>query len=194
MRIKCLTSERKVLFDLNQLTVFTRHLHKFIPQKLKDPLVPHFRPSTCVAFPSQARSGNCNFSSQGTESVLSELDIKSVHSPTFPGESLGEKGGSHPAYHISYILKHMTASIKIEKFIVGSEVGFVLLKSDWVGNGSISRVDITMTLYEIQVKNSQFHLFILLIGYFHISDSEVIINLLPELLKSLVLVLMTFLS
>lgn len=152
MRVKWLTSGGKLSFDLERLAIFIQHLHKCISYKLKDPQTPHFRPSN--ASPPQLRSDTDNFPSQGVESVPVGLHIQSKNSSVFSTEDLAAKNSSKPVNYVSHIVKHMNASIMIEKAQSVDEVSFLALKSDWVGTGSISGVDLTMTLHEIQVISS----------------------------------------
>lgn len=159
MRLEWLTSEMKLLLNLNRLTIFTQHLDRCSQYNLKDPWTPHFRPSTMDGLPTQVTSEDDNSSSQGAERVPEGFDNR-ANSP-FPIKSMAEKAVPESVDDVSYIVKHMSASVMIRKMVSLNKVCFALLESDWVGDGSFSGVDLILTLYEIQVSNLLFYLIFL---------------------------------
>ncbi|MQL80622.1 hypothetical protein Taro_013089 [Colocasia esculenta] len=64
-----------------------------------------------------------------------------------------DESGSSSLHHPHYILKHLYASIMLKKTTLGSEptATALQLKSDWMGNGSISGFDLIISLSEIQM-------------------------------------------
>ncbi|CAA6663056.1 unnamed protein product [Spirodela intermedia] len=98
---------------------------------------------------------------------LLNLNVFSMHLPNnSPSQRLTESlapisereitldGGASrlpPMYHPSYILKDLSASIVVEKTTLNSNVPSLYFTSDWVGSGSVSGFNLTITLSEIQM-------------------------------------------
>lgn len=150
---------KDLLFDLNRLAIFSQHLHRNMLNQTRESLMPHFHSNTAVALSSRSRSGEHILASQVSRSTPTGLgDAHSTNLPAPGQEILVETSGFSPLYHGNYILKHLAASIKIEKMVLGTEVGFGQVQSVWFGRGSISGFDATIAISEIQVYSVHFFL------------------------------------
>lgn len=139
------STERNLSFNLLNLNLFSMHLPKNIPsQKMTDYTPVGSKISTDL--PSDI-------------SYSSTVDLSSTIDIVEPSTSISEReisldGGASrlpPTYRPSYILKNSSASIVVEKRTLNNNVSSLYFMSDWVGSGSISGFNLTITLSEIQV-------------------------------------------
>ncbi|XP_038970270.1 uncharacterized protein LOC103709193 isoform X2 [Phoenix dactylifera] len=152
MSLQLMSSGKNLFFDLNRLAIFSQHVHRNMLNQTRESLVPHFCSNTAVALSSHSRSGENILASQVSRSMPAGLgDAHSANLPAPGQEILVETSGFSPLYHGNYILKHLAASIKIEKMVLRNELGFGLVQSDWFGKGSISGFDLTIAISEIQM-------------------------------------------
>nr|XP_010908092.2 uncharacterized protein LOC105034577 isoform X2 [Elaeis guineensis] len=152
MSLQLMSFGKSLLFDLNRLTIFSQHLHRNMLNQTRESLMPHFHSNTAIALSSHGRSGELILASQVSTSMPTGLgDAHSTSLPAPGQEILVETSGFSPLYHGNYILKHLAASIKIDKMVLENEVGFGQVQSGWFGEGSISGFDLTIAISEIQM-------------------------------------------
>ncbi|KAL5987192.1 hypothetical protein ACLOJK_041189 [Asimina triloba] len=141
--LELFNSRRKLMFNLFRLSILSQNVRaKSLQRTETGVLVPHFQSS--LPDHSSSPSGYYRPSRplQHTESILPVLDSKNEN---FEGVS--------GFYHLnpgSDIVKEVTASIMVEKAMTRNESLPIHMKSDWVGSGSISGFNLTITLSEIE--------------------------------------------
>lgn len=149
LKLELVDARRRFFFDLSRLTVFSQHLRRSCLERTVNVPVPHFHSYSSNDVSSQTGARHSTLPSPISESKLPVLD----DSAPIPKDGLleNEFSESHVVSHRSDILKHMTASIMVEKAVEGCEVGLLWLKNDWVGSGGVSGFDLTITVSEMQV-------------------------------------------
>ncbi|XXG49284.1 hypothetical protein AAC387_Pa02g3508 [Persea americana] len=150
LKLELVDARRKFLFDLSRLTVVSQHLQRnYLDQTARDAPVPHFHSYSADAVSSQTGARHSTLPSLIAES---KLPVQG-DSPPVPTNGVLEDdySKSHVVHQRNDILKHMTASLTVEKAVEGCEVGPLWLKNEWVGSGCISGFDLTIMVSEIQM-------------------------------------------
>ncbi|PIA55552.1 hypothetical protein AQUCO_00700091v1 [Aquilegia coerulea] len=147
------TLRRKSSFDLSRLTVVSQYLHGTFQEHTDDVQVLRSSPVADSEFPSSTVSGDVSLGSQCTKSVPPICCDASSSSPVPQKEFIVENdiGGHFHFIHGNYILKHAAASVLVEKAVSRSDVDHFQLNIDWIGSGSVSGLDITISLTEIEM-------------------------------------------
>ncbi|KAF9604152.1 hypothetical protein IFM89_002827 [Coptis chinensis] len=151
LNFELMSLRRKLLFDLNRLTILSQHLHESCPDHMKEIQVSHFSPVLDNELSSSTISGDTFLGLQLAERVLN--DACSSSSPVPQKECKEENdvtGHSHFSQE-NYILKHAAASILVEKAASTNDVRRLWMNIDWIGSGSVSGLDLTISLSEIQM-------------------------------------------
>ncbi|XP_058069198.1 uncharacterized protein LOC131218589 isoform X3 [Magnolia sinica] len=154
LKFELMNSRGKFLFNLSRLTILSQNLQKSSSeQTAMDILAPRFRSYISNDSSSRAGYGQPTQPSQLTESKLpAEDDAYSTRPSVSQNEFLeGGVSGFNLLSHGSHILKHIVASIMVEKAIPGGDLGHARMKNDWVGSGSVSGFDLTITLSQIEM-------------------------------------------
>ncbi|KAK6923730.1 hypothetical protein RJ641_009930, partial [Dillenia turbinata] len=130
----------KLLLDLSSLSILSQ-VHEIVDQRETE--TPHF----------SSLSANDIFSRHGDE-ISSVPKGEILSSPFLSTAEVPKDTSEIQAYHSSgqnYIMKKMTAFISIEKPIGGNENDLLGLNRIWVGRGSVSGFDMTISLLELQM-------------------------------------------
>ncbi|KAI3986024.1 hypothetical protein MKX01_039106 [Papaver californicum] len=136
-------SKRKLCFDNSRLSIHSQHLAQSSADETTNGIqFPHFR--SVKAKETSTRS------SSGDSTPLGLLDEYCSNSPDPKERFKVEVDVSDYSLEIdtNCIVKHVAASLMIENAVGGDEV---MWKSDWVGTGSLSGLDFTVSLSEIQM-------------------------------------------
>lgn len=153
---------RKLVFDLSRMSILSQAFQEIVENEIQ---IPHFSSVTSNVFPSDVVSGgSAEFSHHGDR--IHPVNDASCSRDPGPQEEFSVHNSLPEAFrpiHQNYILKQAGAVISVEKPLNDS----LCLNEVWVGSGSISCFDITISLSEIQVSKSIFLWFFLnLIYYF----------------------------
>ncbi|CAA7399486.1 unnamed protein product [Spirodela intermedia] len=137
--------ERNLSLNLLNLNVFSMHLPNNSPSQRLTGYTP-FGSRISTELPTDIRHSS-------TVGLSSSTDIVESLAPISEREITLDGGASRlpPMYHPSYILKDLSASIVVEKTTLNSNVPSLYFTSDWVGSGSVSGFNLTITLSEIQM-------------------------------------------
>ncbi|XP_043709955.1 uncharacterized protein LOC122658879 isoform X2 [Telopea speciosissima] len=156
LNLEYVNLRRKILFDLSRLTILSLRLHEsFVDQRMEEFEISHF-PFASSSFLSHSPSGDPALEFHHSQNTPQVFDEASSSSPTVPPRESSEEntlGRSFPLInHMNNcILKHAKSSLLVEKAVTRDEVGPPCLKHDWVGCGSISGFDFTISLSDIQM-------------------------------------------
>ncbi|XP_057499975.1 uncharacterized protein LOC130784197 isoform X3 [Actinidia eriantha] len=138
-------------FDLSRLSILSQTLHKIVEQQTNEIQIPHFSPITPSNSSSHSVHGDPAVAFQNTDEIHSVLDDESFSRRVSRKESAVDNSEAR-VLHLSrqnYILKQLGASIAVENPVQGEEVRPELLNQGWVGSGSITGFDMTISLPEI---------------------------------------------
>ncbi|OVA18601.1 Vacuolar protein sorting-associated protein 13 domain [Macleaya cordata] len=146
---------RKLLFDNSRLMILSQRLiYRCAEQTMNDIHVPHFSSVTIKEMSSHSSSGDPSLSLQHMDTIPTGFRYAFSSSAPDPQEE-SKVENDVPGYsHLSRtncIVKHVAVSLMMEKTVTGDEVDFLWLKNNWVGNGSVSGLDLTISLSEIQM-------------------------------------------
>lgn len=140
-------SKRKLCFDNSRLSIHSQHLAQSssADETTNGIQFPHFRSIKAKETSTRSLSGdstppgllyeNCPSSPDPDEEFKVEVDVSDYSQ----------------IIDANCIVKHVAACLMIENDVAGDEV---MWKSDWVGTGSLSGLDFTVSLSEIQVGTS----------------------------------------
>ncbi|KAH0971337.1 hypothetical protein GBA52_023493 [Prunus armeniaca] len=137
---------RKLVFDLSRMSILSQAFQEIVENEIQ---IPHFSSVTSNAFSSDVVSGgSAEFSHHGDR--IHPVNDASCSRDPGPQEEFSVHNSLPEAFrpiHQNYILKHAGAVISVEKPLNDS----LCLNEVWVGSGSISCFDITISLSEIQM-------------------------------------------
>ncbi|XP_062202518.1 uncharacterized protein LOC133904893 isoform X2 [Phragmites australis] len=143
----------KFLFEVKRLSISTiRSIHKNTPEQLRDVPAPRFRSSKSVALSSQSEI------QEYLPFVEADNMLTYGHdAPSSSTSALGSSTGNTSlefSSHENYILKHFSSYLKTEKKILDGDSSLVSLSGDWFGYGSVSGLEVAMSLSNIEMISS----------------------------------------
>lgn len=144
--------QRKLFFDLTRLTILSQHFHGSCPENTKEIQILHLSTVADNKLSSTTVSGDIP---PGFKPTATYNDTNSYISPDLQKENIMDNDFSRDSQfkHENYILKHGVASVLVEKVFLMHHVGCLWLNTNWVGRCSVSGLDLTISLSEIQVKD-----------------------------------------
>ncbi|XP_059638646.1 uncharacterized protein LOC132280907 isoform X2 [Cornus florida] len=145
---------RKFSFGLSRLSILSQILQKSVEQRTSETQSPHFSSASSSDLSPHIVRGDPTVEYQHTDGIHPVLDHASCSSPPVSqDESFGDN--SIPQFlhfsHKNYILKQLGAFISVQIPVSGDEISPLRLNHDWVGSGSITGFDVTISLPEIQM-------------------------------------------
>ncbi|XP_072956243.1 uncharacterized protein [Typha angustifolia] len=175
LNLQLLSFGRGVVFDLSRLSLLTKNMQKNMSYKKSYIPVPHFRSMNSVASSSHPGSEEFVHLVRGIANTVVYHDgAHSTTSPTSGVENfMGNTMSKYSSSDSNYILKHLIASIKIERMDFDRGVDLVQLQSNWFGSGSISGFDLSITLSGILTLST---LFAPLLGILNTTTSEKLVQ------------------
>ncbi|GFY93900.1 vacuolar protein sorting-associated protein, putative [Actinidia rufa] len=132
---------------------FEADFHVKLELQTNEIQIPHFSPITPSNSSSHSVHGDPAVAFQHTDEIHSVLDDENFSRRVSRNESAVDNSEAR-VLHLSrqnYILKQLGASIAVENPVQGEEVRPELLNQGWVGSGSITGFDMTISLPEIQM-------------------------------------------
>lgn len=132
--------QKKFKFELSRLSILSQFLQEGVENEIH---IPHFSSVTSNELSSGSVVGEGTVTAQYNDGNHSCDAASCSKDPIFENEFAMENCASQ-VFHLSHqnhILKHLGAFILIEK-----------VENNWVGSGSISGFDMTISLSELQVK------------------------------------------
>ncbi|MCL7045122.1 hypothetical protein MKW94_012003 [Papaver nudicaule] len=134
-------SKRKLCFDNSRLSILSQHLAQGSADETANGIqLPPFRSVKVKETSTQASS--CDSMPPGFLYDSSSPDPKEEFKVEVDASEYSQ------IIDTNCIVEHVAASLMIENAVSGDEV---MWKSDWVGNGSVSGLDFTISLSEIQM-------------------------------------------
>ncbi|KAF6166527.1 hypothetical protein GIB67_005389 [Kingdonia uniflora] len=125
LNLELTNSRRKLLFDLSRIAIFSECHHDSyveVEQTTVETVPPIFSDA----------------SSSSSPTILKKSPVENELAVIFSNNK-------------NYILKHLAASVLVEKVVTGDEMGPMWFKNDWVGTGSITGLDVSISLSEIEM-------------------------------------------
>lgn len=150
LELELANTSKRFLFDLFRLSVLSQILHGNVEQQPNDIQIHHFSSLMPSNSSSQSVHEDPTLAFQLADGIHSALNDASCSSPRWQKEPVVDDSVSG-ALHLSrqsYILKQLSASIAVEKPVQGESR---LLNEVWVGTGSITGFDMTISLPEVKV-------------------------------------------
>ncbi|KAL7193185.1 hypothetical protein ACSBR2_024904 [Camellia fascicularis] len=148
LNLELTNMNKRFSFDLSRLSILSQILHEIEGQQTNKIQIPHFSSS------SHSVHGDPTVAFQHTDGIHSVLDDASCSSPRATRKESPVDNSVSGVLHLSrqnYILKQLSASIAVEKPVLGEGVRPQLLNQIWLGSGSITGFDMTISLPEIQM-------------------------------------------
>ncbi|ERN17671.1 hypothetical protein AMTR_s00059p00194330 [Amborella trichopoda] len=145
---------RKMIFDLSRFTIAAPQLRKGCDVQRSEVQIPHFHSGSLDDSLSNKGSGDLIHTSPVTKSMLEVVDDEFSSKPLAPQGEHSIDGGKYEkgSWHGHYILKQMSASIKIEEPPPEAMHDLLLrYRAQWVGGGSFSGLHLAFTTSEIQI-------------------------------------------
>ena len=130
--------QRKFMFKLSRLSIFSQVIQQSAEDEIQ---ILHFSSAQSNELSSHVLSGESAVTFQHEDGSC-PVDDSCSRAPI--------SEGLFSLSHQDYILKHLTSSLSIEK----AEVSPLVPEQVWVGRGSVSGFDMTISLSELQVRNS----------------------------------------
>ena len=155
MKFQLANRNKGFSFVLSRLSILSQTLHEIVEQQTNEIQIPHFSPIMPINSSSHSVHGDPAVAFQHTDEIHSVLDEESFSRRVSRNESAVDNSEAR-VLHLSrqnYILKQLGASIAVENPVQGEEVRPELLNQGWVGSGSITGFDMTISLSEIQVRH-----------------------------------------
>ncbi|KAK9285530.1 hypothetical protein L1049_024725 [Liquidambar formosana] len=149
LNLELANMRRFFLFDLSRLSILSQILHESEENEVQ---IPHFSSVKSNDLSSDFVSGDSTVAFLHRDANWSVFDDASCSSgPISQKEAFGNNCVSQLSRlsHQSYILKQLRAIISAEKSVPGSENSPLFLNHVWVGSGSVSGFDMTISLSEI---------------------------------------------
>jgi hypothetical protein len=139
-----------ILFEVERLSVSTAcAIHKNAHEQLRDVPAPCFRSSKSVDIPSEPEIQEYLPFTEADNILTYDHDA-----PSGSTSSLGRSTGNTSlefSSNVYYVLKHFSSYLKIEKKKLDEDSSLSHLSGDWFGNGSVSGLEVTMSLSNIEV-------------------------------------------
>ncbi|CAM0949165.1 unnamed protein product [Alopecurus aequalis] len=142
----------KMLFEVKRLSISTiSSMSKSARQQFRDVPAPRFRSSKSIALTSQSEIQEY-LPSIEADNVTHDTDAPSSSTSTVEGST----GNTSLEFSLreSYILSHFTTSLKIEKKKLDGDSNLMCLSGDWFGGGSVSGLEVAMSLSSIEMISS----------------------------------------
>ncbi|KAL5715065.1 hypothetical protein ACHQM5_016944 [Ranunculus cassubicifolius] len=154
LNLEKMNSRRKLLFILSRMTILSRHMHGSCSEHIDKLQILRFSPVPDNVYSPGTVSGDLSPAFQSVEDVLSTYhDESSSTSPVSQEESMVENDVARKSQsiHENVIMKHAAASIMVEKATQKHNVNHMWLNVNWIGRGSVSGLDLMISLSEIQM-------------------------------------------
>lgn len=145
----------KILFEVKRISISSISIMPNTGHvKLRDVPAPRFRSSKSLALPSQSE----------IQEYLPFLEADNVltydhDAPSSSNSTVESSTGNPPlelSSHKSYILRHFATYLKLEKKELNGDSNLMRSSGDWFGNGSVSGLEVTMSLSSIEMILSLF--------------------------------------
>uniref|UniRef100_A0A0E0BUQ7 Vacuolar protein sorting-associated protein 13 VPS13 adaptor binding domain-containing protein n=1 Tax=Oryza glumipatula TaxID=40148 RepID=A0A0E0BUQ7_9ORYZ len=134
----------KILFEVKRISISSISIMPNTGHvKLRDVPAPRFRSSKSLALPSQSEI-------QEADNVLTY----DHDAPSSSNSTVESSTGNPPlelSSHKSYILRHFATYLKLEKKELNGDSNLMRSSGDWFGNGSVSGLEVTMSLSSIEM-------------------------------------------
>lgn len=144
----------KVLFRLPRFSILSQVLRESVEEQSHEIQISQFSSVMSRNPSSTSFVGDPTITVQDLDGIHSVVDDASSSSASIPPvESYVDKTESPVPYMYpqNHILKQLCASFGLEKPLPGDDIIYLLPNQRWVGSGSISGFDMTISLQEIQV-------------------------------------------
>lgn len=151
LELELVNMNKRFLFDLFRFSILSQILHENVEQQTNNIPIPHFSSLMPSDSSSQSLHGDPTLAFELTDGIHSALNDASCSSPCFRQKEPvvdGSVSGVLDLSRQSYILKQLSASIAVEKPVQGESQ---VLNEVWVGTGSITGFDMTISLPEVKV-------------------------------------------
>lgn len=156
--------QRKLFFEISKFSILSEYLNENSEQTFKEIQIPHFSMTTHNDSSSSAVHGDCSVAIEHQDLIEPVIDDSNSKSDSFPRNDLNSDktmdsvssavgAGILNSTPQNYLLKDFCAFMTVECPDPMPSDHF------WVGNGSVSDFDMTISLTEIQVRNDSFVLF-----------------------------------
>ncbi|KAF0888967.1 hypothetical protein E2562_020183 [Oryza meyeriana var. granulata] len=143
----------KILFEVKHLLVSSISIMPNTGHvQLRDVPAPCFRSSKSVALPSQLEIQEYLPFIEADNVLTYDHDAPSSSNSTMES-STGNRSLEFSS-HKSYILRHFSAYLKLEKKELNGDSSLMHLSGDWFGNGSISGLEVAIPLSSIEMISS----------------------------------------
>ncbi|TVT99078.1 hypothetical protein EJB05_55577, partial [Eragrostis curvula] len=154
-RLQRMNLGMKILFEVQRISISTVcGVHKNSHEQLRDVPAPRFRSSKSVAIPSQSEIQEY-LPFVEADNILTYGHDAPSSSTSAPGSSTDNTSLKFSSNEY-YILKHFSSYLKTEKKILDEGSSLARLSGDWFGNGSVSGLEIAMSLSNIEMILSLF--------------------------------------
>ncbi|KAE9466916.1 hypothetical protein C3L33_01182, partial [Rhododendron williamsianum] len=154
LELELVNMNKRFLFDLFRFSILSQILHENVEQQTNNIPIPHFSSLMLSDSSSQSLHGDPTLAFELTDGIHSALNDASCSSPCFRQKEPvvdGSVSGVLDLSRQSYILKQLSASIAVEKPVQGESQ---VLNEVWVGTGSITGFDMTISLPEVKMLSS----------------------------------------
>lgn len=140
----------KFLFEVKHLSISTiSSIRKNADEQLRDVPAPRFRSSKAADFSPQSENQEYLPFVEADNVDTYDHDAPSS-STSAPGSSTGNTSLDFSS-HGNQILKHFSTSLKIEKKSFDGDSSLLHFSGDWSGSGSISGLEVEISLSNIEV-------------------------------------------
>jgi len=140
----------KFLFEVKRLSISTiSSIHKNANEQLRDVPAPRFRSSKAADLSPQSEIQEYLPFVQADD-----MDTYDHDAPSSSTSALGSSTGNTSldfSSHENQVLKHFSTFLKIERKNFDDDSSLVHLSGDWSGSGSVSGLEVAMSLSNIEV-------------------------------------------
>jgi len=163
LNLELANTHKRLSFDLSRFSILSQTLNGIVEQRMNEIQIPHFSSPILIDSSSRSVHGDPTVEFQHRDGIHSVSDNLSSSGPhPLRKESPVDKSESR-LLHVSrqnYILKQLVASVAVEKPLLDKQARPQFLDQVWIGGCSITGLELTISLPEIEVS----HFFIL---FFH---------------------------
>ncbi|CAK9182115.1 unnamed protein product [Ilex paraguariensis] len=146
---------RKFSFDILKLSILSQVLRETMEQRTKEIQTPHVSSVMTSGLSGQSTDGNSTIEFEHRDRIHS-VDSASCSSTSVSQKESHADNLKTQVLHLSpqnYILKELSAFVAVEQPMARDVISPMHINQAWVGSGSISGFDITVSLPEIQVSH-----------------------------------------
>ncbi|CAK9151536.1 unnamed protein product [Ilex paraguariensis] len=144
---------RKFSFDILKLSILSQVLRETMEQRTKEIQTPHVSSVMTSGLSGQSTDGNSTIEFEHRDRIHS-VDSASCSSTSVSQKESHADNLKTQVLHLSpqnYILKELSAFVAVEQPMARDVISPMHINQAWVGSGSISGFDITVSLPEIQM-------------------------------------------